>query len=178
MAEVLRTMWFRRALKGAIHRPSWTLANPNCACSFHPNICGVQRTSWKRLVCRETNHSEHPVPSSAPVLAPCLCETQTFHSYFPCTVSPAFVTCIVSLLVLCSLVQRKQLLLHPTLRTNILTKSMWYQIVFVWTLTVLLWALYNKFVKVWPALSYLSFIWMCDNQRTCSRKTTEKMFIL
>lgn len=111
-------MWFVGALKGAIHGPSWTQSNPNCACLFHPNICGVQRTSWKRLVCRETNQSEVPVPSSAPVLPPCLCETQAFHSYFPSTVGSAFVTCIVSLLVLCSRVQRKQLLLHPVIWTN------------------------------------------------------------
>lgn len=68
MAEVLGAMWFSGALKGTIHRPNWTRAKPNCSCSFHPNICGVQRTSWKRPVCGGTNQSENSVPSSDPLL--------------------------------------------------------------------------------------------------------------
>lgn len=71
MAEVLGAVWFSRALKGTIHRPNWTQANPNCACVFHPNICGVQRTSWKRLVCRENKPIWAPraflCPSSPPL---------------------------------------------------------------------------------------------------------------
>lgn len=67
-------------LKGAIHRPKLNSGQPQ-------NICGgVQRTSWRRLVCGKINHSVRPVPSSAPVLAPCLWETQTpFIQISPCT---------------------------------------------------------------------------------------------
>lgn len=130
-----------------------------------------------RLFCRETNHSEHPVPFSAPVLPPCLCETQAFHSYFPCTVSPAFVTCIVSLL----LPHSKEMIIVASNPLNKHSeKFMWDQIVFVWTLTVLLQAFYNEFVKVWPALLLIRNmnVWLYDDQRTCSGKTTEKLFKL
>ncbi len=32
MSEVLGTMWFSGALKGSVHRPSWTQAKPTRAC--------------------------------------------------------------------------------------------------------------------------------------------------
>lgn len=81
-------MWFSRTFERR-HSQTETELRPAPIVPFRyiQNICGgVQRTSWRRLVCRKINHSVRPVPSSAPVLAPCLWETQTpFIQISPCT---------------------------------------------------------------------------------------------
>lgn len=88
MPEVLGTMWFSRTFERC-HSQTETELRPAPIVPFRyiQNICGgVQRTSWRRLVCGKINHSVRPVPSSAPVLAPCLWETQTpFIQISPCT---------------------------------------------------------------------------------------------
>lgn len=88
MPEFLGTMWFSRTFESR-HSQTETELRPAPIVPFRyiQNICGgVQRTSWRRLVCRKINHSVRPVPSSAPVLAPCLWETQTpFIQISPCT---------------------------------------------------------------------------------------------
>lgn len=100
----------RQRFKGTIHRPN---------CLFYFNICGVQRTSLKSVLQR-TNQPEHPV------LVSVFCLWFPFRSlrctslfiHFPPAVSCAFVASIVSLLELCSHLQRKHLLLHPASWTN------------------------------------------------------------
>lgn len=61
-------MWFTCIFKGTVQRPRWTGASPNCARSFHPNICGVRKTSRKRLVGMKTNQWEPLGLIPAPLL--------------------------------------------------------------------------------------------------------------
>lgn len=54
------------------------------ACWTHPNICGVQGASWRRLDCKIIKHSVHLVPFSALHLPACFCKRDTNVSFtFP-----------------------------------------------------------------------------------------------
>lgn len=133
-------MWFSRTFERR-HSQTETELRPAPIVPFRyiQNICGgVQRTSWRRLVCRKINHSVRPVPSSAPVLPPCLWETQTpFIQISPCTaqswLSPLYCVSVCALFL-----RSKATIIVASCPLNECTARAMRccRIVFVWTLTV------------------------------------------
>ena len=154
--------------------------------SGQPELCLL--VSSKHLWCQKNILTDTGLQRNKPFWAPCafLCPSSPSPSLWDTSLS--FIFPLNSQFPLCDLYCISDGALFQGSKETIIvasrtlskhsehTKPMWEEIVFVWVLTVLLWALHNEFVKVWPAQSYLSLTWISDNQRTWVwwRKTTEK----
>lgn len=74
----------RGALKGTIHRPNWTRANHElCLLVFIQTSVASKEHPGREWSAEEQTNRSAPCLPSAPVLPPCLCDAQAFHSYFP-----------------------------------------------------------------------------------------------
>lgn len=175
VAEMLGAMWFSNAFKGNIQvgpntfGPTWIVP----ACFIQTSVASKEK-SWKRPVCIKANQWE-PLCLCLPQLSSLSLLDHSLLFIFPWTVWSAFVTCDVSLLVICSLFKGNYelwIILAAFLRANTDRNYIRSNDVYMDSY----WAscnLFSKFDLPWVISFY---VWWSEEMTRMKKETVVKLF--